>query len=110
MKLITKIGLVLPLLFVTSATAQFPQQESKTKLNTIIESSDSQELDSMNEMDLAKFQSKWIVTSVERDGEVIKAQFGQQVGDVIDFKEVARLAAADNVTTGFTAIREVITT
>ena len=31
-------------------------------------------------------QSKWIVTSVERDGKTVPAQYGQRKGDVIEFK------------------------
>lgn len=31
-------------------------------------------------------KGKWIVVSVERDGETIPAQFGQKPGDIITFK------------------------
>ena len=31
-------------------------------------------------------RSKWVVTSVERDGQTVPAQYGQRKGDVISFK------------------------
>ncbi len=37
------------------------------------------------DFDFAKIQESWLVTSIERDGILIPAQFGQRVGDVINF-------------------------
>lgn len=31
-------------------------------------------------------RTKWVVTSVQRDGKTVPAQYGQRVGDVIEFK------------------------
>lgn len=40
-----------------------------------------------NALDLRSMQlTKWIVVSVERDGETVPAQYGQKVGDIISFE------------------------
>ena len=37
------------------------------------------------DFDFAKIQESWVVSSIKRDGILIPAQFGQRVGDVINF-------------------------
>ena len=51
-----------------SPNDQFPETECKTALD---------------QFDYANIQDRWIVTSIEFDGELTAAQFGQRVGDEI---------------------------
>jgi len=49
--------------------------------NTTVSS--AQDWTALASFDLAKLEGKWIVVSVEVDGDLSKAQIGQRTGDVI---------------------------
>ena len=69
------IGLLLAWFSTSFANAQtrvvqLPETERKT---------------AMEQFDYPNIQDRWIVTSIEIDGELTAAQFGQRVGDEISF-------------------------
>jgi hypothetical protein len=67
------IWLLLGWISVASANAQSPG----------VLFSDSERTTGLEQFDYANIQDRWIVTSIEVDGELTAAQFGQRVGDEI---------------------------
>ena len=65
--------LLLAWISVASAIAQSP----------IVQFGESGQTTGMEQFDYASIQDRWIVTSIEIDGELTAAQFGQRVGDEI---------------------------
>ena len=65
--------LLLALISVASAIAQSP----------IVKFAKTGQATGLEQFDYASIQDRWIVTSIEFDGELTAAQFGQRVGDEI---------------------------